>query len=117
MNDALTRRIYPVAWGLVPGFLSGAPPMPAWATLYFVGSSGPEHVQMIDDTVYQGHKLHLVARRSPDGLWTGAASFLDEPQLAAVTAEGFASEAEALKAALSRAMAQIDVERRSHGKP
>jgi len=68
------------------------------------------------ETVYKGQRLRLSATRKADGSWTGAAKFLDEPQ-PAITAEGFASQAEALDGALSRAMAKIDVERRFRGKP
>jgi hypothetical protein len=71
---------------------------------------------MTKETVYQGQRLHLSATRNPDGSWTGTAEFPDEPQ-PAITAEGFASQAEALDGALSRAMAKIDVERRFRGKP
>jgi hypothetical protein len=71
---------------------------------------------MTEETVYKGHRLQLSARPSEDGSWTGTADFLDDPK-PAITAKGFASQAEALKGALSRAMAEIDVERRLRGKP
>jgi hypothetical protein len=71
---------------------------------------------MTKETVYQGRRLQLSATRNADGSWTGVAEFLDESQ-PAITAGGFASQAEALDGALSRAMAKIDVERRLRGKP
>jgi hypothetical protein len=116
MNRLPTRRLRPAAAGLLAALLSWAPLSPAYAALCLIGGSAARHDGMADETVYQGHRLHLSATRKADGSWTGVAEFLDEPQ-PAITAEGFPSQAEALEGALSRAMAKIDVERRLRGKP
>jgi hypothetical protein len=61
--------------------------------------------------------VYLTATRKASGRWTGAACFADEPDRV-LDAEGeFATEDEARRAALSRAMSEVDRERMFRGKP
>jgi hypothetical protein len=72
---------------------------------------------MPTDTAYKGRTLHLTATRNSDGTWTGTAHFPDEPGRIVKTDKNFSSEEEALSAALSQAMAVVDRDRMSRGKP
>jgi hypothetical protein len=116
MNKLPTRRLFPATSVLIAALLSWAPLPPTCAAVYLIGDTAAGHDGMTDETVYKGQRLHLSATSNADGSWTGVAEFLDEPQ-PAITVEGFASQAEALDGALSRAMAKIDTERRFRGKP
>ncbi len=116
MSKDPARRLFPASLALLAPLLFYGARSPVCAMLLLIGDSAARSDAMTDETVYMGHRLHLSATRNADGSWTGAAEFLDEP-LPAVTAPGFASQAEALQGALSRAMAKIDVERRFRGKP
>jgi hypothetical protein len=73
--------------------------------------------EMFKDTIYQGAAIHLSSTREKDGTWTGTAQLLGRPDLPLKTAERFKTGEEALTAALSSAMAFIDIERKGRGKP
>jgi hypothetical protein len=77
----------------------------------------PETRGMTRETIYKGHKIRLSASPGADGAWTGAAEFLDRPAPRIATDEVFPNPDAALSAALSKAMAEIDRERESRGKP
>jgi len=71
---------------------------------------------MSRQTVYKGRRIRLTAEES-GGAWLGAAEFLDRPD-GKVSADGaFPNADAALDAALSKAMAQVDKERETRGKP
>jgi len=110
------RRSCSASSGLLCFVLSWAPLPTAGAEFYPVGNSPIERDAMIEERVYQGHRLRLSAMHAPDGSWTGTAEFLDEQQ-PPVAVKGFASGEQALEGALSQAMAKIDVGRRLRGKP
>jgi len=59
----------------------------------------------------------LSAKPNADGTWTGTAHFLDDPSRVVETDASFRLQSEALSAALSRAMAEVDRDRMSRGKP
>jgi hypothetical protein len=73
--------------------------------------------EMQKDTVYKGLNIRLSATPSAGGTWAGSAQFVDDPGRVVRTDESFRSESEALSAALSRAMAEVDRDRMSRGKP
>lgn len=73
--------------------------------------------EMHQDQVYQGRNIRLSATHNADGTWTGMAHFPDDPARTLTTEATFRSQSEALSAALSRAMSEIDRERMSRGKP
>jgi hypothetical protein len=73
--------------------------------------------EMQQDTSYQGRNLRLSAIPNADGTWSGAAQFTDEPGRIVKTDTSFASQSEALSAALSQAMATVDRDRMFRGKP
>lgn len=79
-------------------------------------TAGAQAKVMSRQTVYKGRPIRLTAEES-DGGWLGAAEFLDQPH-GKVSADGaFPNADAALEAALSKAMAQVDRERESRGKP
>ena len=69
------------------------------------------------DTAYKGHRLRLSVKPNADGTWTGIAQFLDEPGRVIETESPFGTQSEALSGALSHAMAAVDRDRMSRGKP
>lgn len=72
---------------------------------------------MPSETVYMGRSIHLSATQTPNGNWTGTAWLSDEPDRALLANGEFATADEAKNAALSRAMSEIDQQRRFRGKP
>lgn len=72
---------------------------------------------MPSETVYKGRSIHLSATQRPNGNWTGTAWLSDEPDRALLANGEFATADEARNAALSRAMSEIDQQRRFRGKP
>jgi hypothetical protein len=72
---------------------------------------------MSSETLYNGQKIQLIARSTASGRYAGRA-ILPELEGRILDAEGdFATEEEARSAALSRAISEIDRERRFRGKP
>jgi hypothetical protein len=69
------------------------------------------------ETIYKGRAIHLTAKQNISGTWTGAAHFPDDPDRVVETEAAFPTEDEALSAALSRAIAEVDRDRMSRGKP
>lgn len=80
-------------------------------------TSAPETRGMTRETIYKGRKIRLSANQGTDGAWIGAAEFLDHPGLRIATDQGFPNPDAALSAALSKAMADVDKERETRGKP
>ena len=76
-----------------------------------------EASEMQRDTVYQGRNIRLSAKPNANGTWTGTARFLDDPNRIVETDASYRLQSEALSAALSRAMAEVDRDRMSRGKP
>jgi hypothetical protein len=72
---------------------------------------------MQQNTVYKGRNIRLSAKPNAGGTWTGVAQFLDDPGRVVETDASFGGQSEAIKAALSRAMAIVDQERMLRGKP
>ena len=85
--------------------------------LNVVEDSGPEASKVTRETVYKGRKIRLAAERGANGGWIGAAEFLDHPGARLVTDEAFPDQQDALSAALSKAMVEVDKERETRGKP
>jgi hypothetical protein len=76
-----------------------------------------EASEMQRDTVYKGRNIRLSAKPKADGTWTGTARFLDNPSHIVETDASYRLQSEAISAALSRAMAEVDRDRMSRGKP
>lgn len=86
------------------------PPPEARAT-----TQGAQHVPT--ETTYMGRTIHLTTILNANGLWTGSARLADEPDRVLDADGEFATPNEARNAALSRAVSEIDRERRFRGKP
>jgi hypothetical protein len=71
---------------------------------------------MTRETVYKGRRIRLTAEASGDA-WRGDAEFLDQPGGRVSAGEAFSTAESALDAALSKAMAEVDKERETRGKP
>jgi hypothetical protein len=82
-----------------------------------VSASIVKATDMQRDTAYKGHRLRLSVKPNADGTWTGIAQFLDEPSRVIETDSRFGTQSEALSGALSHAMAAVDRDRMSRGKP
>ena len=80
-------------------------------------TSALETTGMTRETIYKGRKIRLSANQGTDGAWIGAAEFLDHSGLRIATDQGFPNPDAALSAVLSKAMAEVDKERETRGKP
>jgi hypothetical protein len=80
-------------------------------------TSSPGASEMTEETVYKGRKIRLSAQLNTDGSWTGAAEFIDGQRGTVQTDAVLHSQSEALSAALSQAMAEVDKDRMKRGKP
>jgi len=72
---------------------------------------------MPNETAYKGRTIRLTSIQNAAGRWVGKAHLPDESDRVLDTEGEFATPEEAQKAALSRAISEIDNERRFRGKP
>jgi len=72
---------------------------------------------MPSETAYKGRTIRLMSIQNTAGRWVGRVQLPDESDRVLEVEEEFATQEEAQKAALSRAISEIDSERRFRGKP